>query len=204
MPSNSRNTATKRAKAAKVATILQSPEALEAAVSTYATLELTLESQKLEAEAEMSVIRERWQTKIDKTSDEMADLLPQIETYTRRHKLDLFKPGTKTANVRGHELCLHLTPPKVDTKRGTTQKAVLAALLEYPDGDWADAFIRWTEALNKEAILGQWDTETGAWKPGGEALGELGIEITQDEAFSLKIKRVLSDAKTTKGGSEAA
>lgn len=202
--SDRRKIATKRAKAAKVAAILHSFETLEAAVSTFATLELTLESQKLEAEAEMSVIRERWQTKIDKTTAEMADLLPQIEAYARKHKLELFKPGTKTANVRGHELCLHLTPPKVDTKRGTTQKAVLAALLEHEDGEWADAFIRWTEALNKDAILGQWDSETDSWKPGGERLGDLGIEITQDEAFSLKTKRVLTDSKTTKGSTEAA
>lgn len=202
--SDPRKIATKRAKAAKVAAILHSPEALETAVSTYATLELTLESLKLEAEAEMTSIRERWQTKIDKVSDEMSDILPQIEAYARKHKLALFKPGTKTANVRGHELCLHLTPPKVDTKRGTTQKAVLAALLEHEDGEWADAFIRWTEALNKDAILGQWDSETDTWKPGGERLGELGIEITQDEAFSLKTKRVLTDSKTSKGSTEAA
>lgn len=202
--SDPRKIATKRAKAAKVAAILHSVEALEAAVSTFATLELTLESLKLEAEAEMSVLRERWQTKIDKTADEMAELLPQIETYARRHKADLFKSGTKTANVRGHELCLHLTPPKVATKRGTTQKTVLTGLLEHEDGDWADAFIRWTETLNKDAILGQWDSETDTWKPGGERLGDLGIEITQDEAFSLKTKRVLTDSKTTKGSTEAA
>lgn len=202
--SDPRKIATKRAKAAKVAAILHSVEALEAAVSTFATLELTLESLKLEAEAEMTAIRERWQTKIDKVSDEMSDILPQIEAYARKHKADLFKPGTKTANVRGHELCLHLTPPKVDTKRGTTQKAVLAALLEHEDGEWADAFIRWTESLNKDAILGQWDSETDAWKPGGERLGDLGIEITQDEAFSLKTKRVLTDSKTSKGSTEAA
>jgi phage host-nuclease inhibitor protein Gam len=202
--SNPRQLATKRAKAAKLATILHSMDALESAVSTYATLELTLESLKLEAEAEMTAIRERWQTKIDKVADEMSDLLPQIEDYTRKHKSELFKHGVKTAHVRGHELCLHLTPPKVDTKRGVTQKAVLAALLEDADSDWADTFIRWSEALNKEAILGQWDTETEAWKPGGERLGELGVEITQDEAFALKTKRVLTDSKTSKGSSDAA
>lgn len=201
MSPDPRKKATSRAKAHKVATLLQSPEALETAVSTYATLDLTLESLKLEAEAEMKVLMERHQSRIAKVTSEMDELLPQIELYTRRHKAELFKPGTKTANVRGHELCLHLTPPKVDTKRGTTQKAVLAALLEHEDGDWADTFIRWTESLNKEAILGQWDTETETWKPEGEGLSKLGIEITQDEAFSLKIKRVLSDAKTAKSDS---
>ncbi len=199
-----RKAATTRAKEAKLAAVLHSPEDLERAVSTYATLELTLESLSLEAEAELKAISERWNGKINKVRDELADLLPQIEDYTRKFRKALFKTGAKTVSINGHELSLHLTPPKVETKRGVTQKQVLAALLEHPNAEWADAFVRWTEALNKEAILGKWNTETNSWQPEGEALAELGIEITQTEQFALKTNRVLGASKTTAGEALAA
>lgn len=202
--STKRTAATSRAKAKKLATVLRSPEDLTHAVSEYALLEMTVESMKLEADAEVKAITERHQKKIEAKLAEMADLLPSIEFYTRAHREDLFKGDAKTARVAGHELCLHMTPPKVETARGVTQKAVLAALIEHEDGEWADTFIRWSEALDKEAILARFNLTTKAWQEGHERLGELGIEITQTEQFTLKTYRVLGDTNTTKGTAEAA
>lgn len=201
---NSRDSATQRAKAAKLAKTLKNPDELAAAISTYALLELTVESLQLEAEAEIKALTERFQTRIEAKRSEMADLLPQIEDYTRTHRKELFKSDAKTARIGGHEVSLHWTPPKVDTRRGVTQKAVLARLIEHEDATFADPFIRWTEALNKEAVLDAWDATTEAWKPGMEQLGELGLEIVRTEQFSLKTNRVLTESKTSKGDSVAA
>ena len=202
--SDKRKAATTRAKATKLAAILRTPDDLRRAVSDYALLEMTVESIQLEADAELKAVSERYAKKIEEKREEMAELLPSIEAYTRSHRADLFPGDAKTARVAGHELCLHKTPPKVETARGTTQKAVLGALIEHENSDWADAFIRWSEALNKEAILSAYDITTGKWKPGHEALGELGVEITQTEQFILKTHRVLGDSTTTKGTAEDA
>lgn len=197
--SSKRPAAAKRAKQAKLAQALRDDAALGAAISSFATLELTCESLQLEAEAEIKAIKESAAARIEKVKAEMAELFAQTEHYTRTHRDRLFKGDEKSTTIQGHKLTLRLTPPKVDTIKGTTQKDVLAALIEHEDEAFADAFVRWSESLNKEAILEQWDTETSTWKPGGERLADLGIEITQTEQFELKTARTLTSAKTTKG-----
>ncbi len=198
-----RKNATKRAKEKKLAEVLRDDAALAEAVSLYASLELTVESLQLEAEAEIKILMERTAAKIKKHAEEMNGLFDQVEHYTRVNRDSLFKGEEKSTLILGHKLALRKNPPKVETVKGTTQKEVLADLIEHEDEEWADGFIRWSEALNKEAILNQWDVETGTWKPGGDRLADLGIEITQTEAFEIKTARALTAAKATKGEAQA-
>ncbi len=202
--SDKRKNATQRAKAAKLAATPRSPQDLQEAVSAYAVLEMTIESLTLEADAELKAVTERHTAKIEARKAQAAELLPLIEEYTRSHRSELFKGDSKTTEVCGHELSLRTSPPKVDTTPKTTQKAVLAKLIEHEDADFADRFIRWSEALNKEAILEAHDLVSGDWKPGFEELGTLGLVITQNEVFSLKTKRVLGEGKTSTGTAEPA
>lgn len=192
-------TAPQRAKAAKMQAILKSEDELSAAVSRYATLELLTEALNTETEAEVKAIMERSATQRKALEAESSELFEQIETYTRRNRRALFVGDDKSTMINGHRVSLRTSPPKVDTVKGVTQKQVLSDLLQHTDEAWADAYVRWSEALNKERILEDWDTTAGTWKPGAEGLGELGIEITQSEVFELKTARVLSAGKATKG-----
>jgi len=195
--------AQKRAKAKRLHEVLRDDNAFAAAISRYATCELLLAGQKLEAEAEIKALMERHNARIEKTQEELDELFPQIEDYARRHRPELFKGDSKTTSINGHEIAFRTGNPTVTTAKGTTQKAVLLALLEADDADWADKFVTWKESLNKEAILGQWNAETGTWKTEGERLGEMGIEIEQVERFHLKTNRALGESETTTGEAQA-
>lgn len=196
--------AQKRAKEKRLHEVLRDEASFAAAISRYATCELLLAGQKLEAEAEIKAVMERHNARIEKTQEELAGLFPQIEDYARRHRLELFKGDSKTTSINGHEIAFRTGNPTVTTAKGTTQKSVLLALLETEDAEWADQFVTWKESLNKEAILGQWNAETGTWKQDGERLADLGLEIEQVERFHLKTNRALSEAQTTRGEAQAA
>ena len=198
-PTTKRKAATQRAKEKRLHEVLRDENAFAAAISRYATAELILAGQKLEAEAEIKAVMERHNAKIERTQTELAELFDGIEEFARRHRGELFKGKAKTATINGHEIAFRNSPPAVSTEKGTTQKAVLVALLEHEDADWADLFVRWKESLNKEAILEQWNAETGEWKTGGAGLAELGIKIESSESFNLKTNRALSAAETTTG-----
>jgi len=198
-----RNAAAKRAKEKRLHEVLRDENALAAAISRYATAELILAGQRLEAEAEIKAVMERHNAKIERSQSELAELFEGIEDFARRHRGEMFKGDDKTVTINGHEIAFRTGNPTVTTGKGTTQKAVLVALLEHPDSEWADLFVRWKESLNKEAILDQWNAETGEWKAEGLGLADLGVEIEQTERFHLKTNRALSEAVTTKGEGEA-
>jgi phage host-nuclease inhibitor protein Gam len=202
-PTQKRKAAQARAKQARLHEVLRDEHAFAAAISRYATAELILAGQRLEAEAEIKALMERHNAKIEKTQTELAELFEGIEDYARRFRKTLFKTESKTALVNGHVISFRNSPPAVSTTKGTTQKAVLLALLEHANAEWADTFVRWKESLNKEAILEQWNAETGDWKEQGQALAELGILIESSEAFILKTNRALGEAQTTKGEAKA-
>lgn len=199
-----RTAAAKRAKEKRLHEVLRDENAFAAAISRYATAELILAGQRLEAEAEIKAVMERHNARIERTQTEMAEGFDAIEDYARRHRPELFKGDDKTVTINGHEIAFRTGNPTVTTGKGTTQKAVLVALLEHDDANWADQFVRWKESLNKEAILDQWNAETGEWKAEGLGLADLGVEIEQTERFHLKTNRALSEAVTTKGEGEPA
>jgi phage host-nuclease inhibitor protein Gam len=146
---------------------------------------------------------ERHATKMERTRLEKEELFDAIEDYARRHRGTLFKGYAKATTINGHEIAFRTGNPTVTTAKGTTQKAVLIALLEHDDAEWADQYVRWKESLDKESILGQWNAETGTWKAEGEGLADLGVEIEQVERFHLKTARALGDAVTTSGEASA-
>lgn len=200
--SDKHTAAKKRAKEKRLHEVLRDENALAAAISRYATAEMILAGQKLEAEAEIKAVMERHSAKIERTQTELAETFDAIEDYVRRHRKALFKSDSKTASINGHEISFRTSTPAVGTEKGTTQKAVLLALLEHQDEEWADQFVRWKESLNKEAILDQYNAETGEWKATGAALADLGVIIEQSERFHLKTARALGDAVTTRGEAE--
>lgn len=196
--------AKKRAKIRVLHSVLRNADDFAATVSRYATAELILAGQRLEAEAEVKALMERHNARIERTQAELAELFESIEDYARRHRADLFTGEEKTITVNGHEIAFRTGNPTIATAKGTTQKAVLLALLEHEDSDWADPFIRWKESLNKDAMLDQYNTETGTWKEGGQALADLGVIVEQTERFHLKTARALDKPSTTTGEAQTA
>jgi phage host-nuclease inhibitor protein Gam len=203
MSDSKKQAAQKRAKQKRLHEVLRDDAALADAISRHATLELLIAGQRLEAEAEIKAITERHTARIEKSSAELAELFDSIEDYARRHRSDLFKGDAKSTTINGHEIAFRKGNPTVTTAKSTTQKAVLIALLEADDSEWADKYVRWKESLNKDAILDEWNAETGEWKLGGIRLADLGVEIEQTERFHLKTSRALGESVITKGEAEA-
>jgi phage host-nuclease inhibitor protein Gam len=188
---------TTRAKRAKLAATLTNHDQLTAAVSRHVTLDLLITALELERDAELKAISEKYAAKIEPHIAERGDLFEQIEAYASKHRATLIPTDTKTALVAGHELQFRLGNPTVTTQKGTTQKAVLNALMELDDEEFADRFLRWKETLNKEAVLAAWPNVQDQIR-----LRQLGLEIDQVERLHL-IPNLETATPTTSEGRPA-
>lgn len=171
---------TSRAKRAKLAQTLTNQDQLTTAVSRHVTLDLLITAIELERDAELKAITEKYQAKLEPHQAERGDLFEAIEQYTAKHRFELMPGAAKTCTIASAELCYRLGNPTVTTVKGTTQKAVLTALMEMTDEAFADQFLRWKETLNKEAILAAWNDPATQTR-----LRHLGLDVEQVERLHL-------------------
>lgn len=131
-----------------------------------------------EMDAEITAIKTRFETKIEKHKTGEAALLAAAKAYAEEHRAELLSKGIKSLPLGGHKVGWNDNGGAVSFARGKPEKKVLASILKRPR--LARLFVRMKPSLDKEAIAAKW----ARW---GASLKGLGIRYGSSEVFFVEL-----------------
>lgn len=122
---------------------------------------------------ELAEIKERYEEQARPHREAIQSTTDGVRIWCEANRIVLTDNGkTKTVNLSSGVVKWRLTPPKVDIKRGMTA----AALSAIRAAGLADAFLRVSEELNKEAVLAAPE----------KVKGIAGLTVKQTEEFVVE------------------
>lgn len=155
-----------------------SEEQFYSAVSEYATATAKGAKIKAKMEAEITAIRSKYQPDLEVLGNQCKDNIETMYAYATEHKAVLFSKVRHIDTVHG-EIGFRLGTPKLKTLPKFTWVKVLENVKRIlPD------YVRTTHEVDKERLLGDRTDETIA-----PHLNDLGVYVTQDETFYIKLKK---------------
>lgn len=167
-----------RARAAAKADILHSRREAETTAVEAARLSREMASVTLRFNDRIAALKEAAKLELEALKKQFEGAVKQLQTWAVVNREAEFGKA-KTITLAGHELSFSDSPGKVEFERGVNEEAVVQALLNLVDEEWADMFLRHTTELNKQAVKDKWEAE-------GEFLRNLGLRLSKPELFSFK------------------
>jgi phage host-nuclease inhibitor protein Gam len=128
---------------------------------------------------ELRGVREQYDSRLNALSIDSAALEAQVEQFCNAHRDDF---GQKKSVERLHAiLSFRTSPPAVKAlNRKWTADAILAAVVKH-----LPRFVRLKKEVARDTILGDY----AAKKITDADLGEVGLQVVQDETFGIELKR---------------
>lgn len=168
---------------------IRHPKDLQTCLDLAARERIASNALTAEMDAEVSAIKARYESKIDKHKAEEASLLASAKEYAEANRASLLPKGAKSLPVGSHKLGWADNGGAVSFMRGKPEKKVLATLLKRPS--LARLFVRHKPSLDKEAIAAKW----ARW---GATLRPLGIRFSNTESLFIELDITETDAARVK------
>lgn len=167
-----------RAKNAAKAAILHSRREAESTAIKAAQLSRQMAAVTLRFNERIASMKEAAKSELEALKKDYEEAVKQLQTWAVVNREAEFGKS-KTITLCGHELSFSDSPGKVEFERGVNEDAVVQALLNLADQEWADLFLRYTTELNKQAVKERWEDD-------GAILKNLGLKLSKPELFSFK------------------
>lgn len=167
--------ATKREKKVVVAGI--SRDAMEEALGKYATADANIVSINSKMDAEFTKIREKNADALAKLEQDKAEAFEVVQVFATENP-DLFAKRKSMETTHG-VIGFRTGTPKLKTRKGFTWASVLEMLKSF-----GKDFVRTTEEVAKDKLLADRDNEDTA-----AVMEKCGIQVAQDEAFYIELKK---------------
>lgn len=110
---------------------------------------------------------------------EIAELEEEMKLYCEEHKDEFTKK--KSREMANGSVGFRTGTPKLKTLRGFTWSSVLELLKR---SVFKEQYLRTKEEINKEQVIIDFASKT----VDNGALGQIGVEVTQDETFGYEVK----------------
>lgn len=167
-----------RAKNAAKAAILHTRLEAESTASKAAQLSRSVAAVALRFNERIAAMKEAAKSELEALKKDYEEAVKQLQTWAVVNREAEFGKA-KTITLCGHELSFSDSPGKVEFERGVNEEAVVQALLNLADQEWADLFLRYTTELNRNAVKDRWEDD-------GAILKNLGLKVSKPELFSFK------------------
>ena len=158
-------------------------EQFEEAMSNYAVADAKEAKMNAIIDEKATKIREQYATDLALCADEKEKNFEVIQTYCEENKEVLFVKKRSMETVHG-TVGFRTGTPALKTLKGFTWASVLSIAKTL-----APQFIRTKEEFNKELVLAEKDSDDVK-----VMMPKIGIEIKQDEAFFVELKKENSPA----------
>jgi len=167
----------RRARAAAQHSVLPDRKAAETIACEAAAIERRMRGISLDLAGQIAALKEAAKSQLESLKRDYDARVAQLNTWAVVNRNAEFGDA-KTITLAGHKLSFRDSPGKVTFEKGLNEEAVIQALLNLADQDFADLFLRYTTELNRESIAEHWDEE-------GHILKNLGIRLSKPEIFTF-------------------
>jgi hypothetical protein len=160
------------------ALVLTSEDAMVGTLNRYVELKLALAAARANHEMEVAELNSAFDSAIQEQREELAGLESSVQLYALRYRVKLFPEGKKSRDYANARIGFRRNPASVGKR--ISKDTFPAIALRLDETDWGQAYVEWTPALDKEALL-----RDRAQIP-EENLAAVGLRFDQDEFFFIE------------------
>jgi phage host-nuclease inhibitor protein Gam len=153
-------------------------EQMESAMGEYAAADAKLAKINATMDEQITRIREKYADDIAKLTEIKDNAFAIVQAFAMEHRDELFAKRKSMDGAHG-TIGFRTGTPKLKTLRGFTWAAALQLIKEF-----LPSYVRTSEEPAKDKLLADRDIPAVA-----EKLGKCGIEVIQDEAFFIELKK---------------
>jgi len=168
----------KRPKITAAALVLVSEDAMVGTLNRYVELKLQIARAGIAHEQEIAELKTAFDDAVQQDREELAMLESSVQLYALNHREQLFPGEKKSKEFANARIGFRSNPPSVGKRVAKDTFPAIARRLD--ETEWGQAYVEWTPALDKEALL-----RDRAQIPEA-SLKEVGLRFDQDEFFFIE------------------